>query len=54
MIIGFNAFGEEGSLVFDDRLCHTNYNKLEITKGVIDHIYVDEDITIPYSIQKIN
>ena len=52
MIIGFNAFGEENNLSFDNRLCHTNYNRLEVTGGVIDQIYVDEDITIPYSIEK--
>ena len=52
MIIGFNAFGEENNLSFDNRLCHVSYDKLEITKGVIDQIYVDEDITIPYSIEK--
>lgn len=52
MIIGFNAFGEENNLVFDDRLCHTNYNKLEISGGMIDQIYIDENITIPYSTDK--
>ena len=52
MIIGFNAFGEENNLAFDNRLCHTDYNKLEITDGMIDHIYIDEDITIPYTIEK--
>ena len=54
MIIGFNAFGEESNLAFDNRLCHTNYNKLEMTGGVIDQIYIDEDITIPYSNVKPN
>lgn len=54
MIIGFNAFGEENNLAFDDRICHLNYNKLEITKGMIDQIYIDEDITIPYSTDKPN
>ena len=54
MIIGFNAFGEENNLAFDDRICHLNYNKLEITKGMIDQIYIDEDITIPYSTVKPN
>ncbi len=52
MIIGFNAFNEDNSLVFDDRLCHTSYNRLEITNGVFDHIYIDEDIEIPYTIEK--
>ena len=52
MIIGFNSFNEDNSLVFDDRLCHTSYNRLEITNGVFDHIYIDEDIEIPYTIEK--
>lgn len=52
MIIGFNAFGEEDNLAFNNRLCHTDYSKLEITDGMIDHIYIDENITIPYSIEK--
>ncbi len=52
MIIGFNAFGEEDNLAFDNKLCHTDYNKLEITDGMIDHVYMDKDITISYSIEK--
>ena len=52
MIIGFNAFGEENNLSFNNRLCHTNYSKLEISGGVIDQIYVDENIMIPYSTDK--
>lgn len=52
MIIGFNAFGEENHLAFDNRLCHPTYNKLEITGGMIDEIYIDEDIEIPYTIEK--
>lgn len=52
MIIGFNAFMDDDSVAFDNMLCHTNYNKLEITDGMIDQIYIDEDITIPYSIIK--
>lgn len=52
MIIGFNAFGEEHNLAFDSRLFHMNYDKLEMTGGVIDHIYIDEDITVPYTVEK--
>ena len=52
MLIGFNAFGEVDNLIFDNRLCHMSYNKLEISKGMIDQIYVDEDISIPYSTEK--
>ncbi|MGJ0846653.1 hypothetical protein ACR77J_08190 [Tissierella praeacuta] len=52
MLIGFNAYGEDDNLAFDNRLCHTSYNRLEIKGGIIDQIYIDEDITIPYSTEK--
>lgn len=54
MVIGFNAFGEVNNLAFNNRLCHPTYNKLEITGGMIDEIYIDEDIEIPYTIEKPN
>lgn len=52
MIIGFNALGEEDNLVFSNKLCHMNYNKVEITGGMIDQLYIDENILIPYSTEK--
>ena len=52
MIIGFNALGEEDEMAFDSRICHTKYDKLEMYSGVIDHIYIDEDISIPHSTTK--
>ncbi len=52
LIIGFNALGEKNNIVFNNKLCHVNYNKLEITGGIIGQLYIDENTLIPYSIEK--
>lgn len=49
MLVGINFFNEENNVVFNNPLYHPNYNKLEIYDGVINQVYIDEDITIPYS-----
>lgn len=45
MIIGFNAFENQA---FDNIVCHANYNKLEVTSGILDHLYIDGNINIIY------
>lgn len=50
MLIGVDHFGRKA--VFNNRLSHLSYDKAEIYDGIIDQFYIDEDITIPYSLEK--
>lgn len=52
MFIGLDAFGTYGNMFFNHRLYHLNYDKLEMKGGLIDQIYVDKDINIPYTTEK--
>ena len=52
MFISLDFFGLDSGAVFKTRLCHPNYNSVEISNMVLDQIYIDEDITIPYSTTK--
>ena len=54
MLIGHDFFGFNNGAVFDTIFCHPSYQRLEIYDGTIDQVYIDEDITIPYSIEKPN
>ena len=38
MIVGFSSFGD---YIYEDIMYHDGYNKLEITSGLLDHLYVD-------------
>lgn len=49
MLIGINFLNEEENMVFSTPLYHQSYGKLEIYDGMIRQVYVDEDISIPYS-----
>lgn len=52
MFIGLDCFGTENGVIFDRKLYHVRYNKLQVFDGMIDQIYINEDISIPYSIDK--
>ena len=52
MLIGINFFNEENNVVFSNPLYHPSYDRLEMYDGVINQVYIDEDITIPYSSEK--
>ena len=49
MLIGIDCFEEN---LFTGKIYHFDYKKVEVYKGVIDHIYIDENINIPESIEK--
>lgn len=52
MFIGMDCFGTDDASVFDKRIYHMRYNKLQVFDGMIDQIYINEDISIPYSTVK--
>lgn len=54
MIIGYNFFGEKDSLVYKTEVCHPTYNKIELKNLTLDELFIDEDITIPCTIDKPN
>lgn len=49
MLIGYEFFN--GSC-FQTKLCFPEFKKVEISNGIYDQIYIDEDITIPYDVEK--
>lgn len=54
MIIGYSFFGTKNNLIFQTPRIHNEYNKLELSNGVYDEIYIDEDLTYDSSIIKPN
>lgn len=52
MFIDLDFFGLNEGATFKTRISHPNYYRLEAKNGIFDEIYVDENITIPYSIEK--
>lgn len=52
MILGYSAFHGKDNLVYKTNIYHPSYSKLELKNMIIDEIYIDEDITIPYTIDK--
>lgn len=54
MFIGMDILGFSEGSVFDTKIAHTEYNSLEIKGGLVDHIFVDEDIDVSDSLYKNN
>ena len=52
MILGYSMFHGKDNLVYKTNVYHPSYNKLELKNMTVDEIYIDEDITIPYTIDK--
>lgn len=52
MFIGLDCFGTQNALVFDKKVYHSRYDKLQIFDGMIDQIFITEDITVPCTIEK--
>lgn len=52
MFIGLDMFGLKDGSVLNLGVPHTSYEQLEITGGLIDDIFVDESIEIPFTIDK--
>jgi hypothetical protein len=46
MIVSLDFFGFEDGSIFDTQVAHTEYNSLEVYGGLIDHLYVDEDLNV--------
>lgn len=52
MILGYSMFHGKDNLVYKTNVYHPSYNKLELKDMTVDELYIDEDITIPYTIDK--
>ncbi len=52
MFIGLDCFGTQDALLFDKKIYHQRYEKLQIFEGMIDQVYITEDINIPLSTEK--
>lgn len=52
MILGYSMFHGKDNLVYKTNVYHPSYSKLELKNMIVDEIYIDEDITIPYTIDK--
>lgn len=52
MILGYSIFHGKDNLVYKTNVYHPSYSKLELKNMIVDEIYIDEDITIPYTIDK--
>lgn len=52
MIIGTDFFGMDDGIMFNTVTIHTEYNSLESYFGLLDHLYVDQDITVFSDIEK--
>lgn len=52
MFIGYDFFGLDDGVVFDNVLSHRKYDNIEVYEGIIDQLYIDEDVTIPYTTEK--
>lgn len=49
MLVGLDFFEDD---LFTGKIYHFDYKRVEVYKGVIDHIYIDENINIPKSVEK--
>ena len=49
MILGIFNVSWKDNLVYKTNVYHPSYNKLELKNMVVDELYIDEDITIPYN-----
>lgn len=52
MILGYNVFGMKGNEVYKTQIHHSSYSQLNLSNMTLDEIFVDEDITIPYTVDK--
>lgn len=52
MILGYSMFHGKDNLVYKTNVYHPSYNKIELKNMIVDEIYIDEDITIPYTTDK--
>lgn len=52
MIVGMDFFNYEDGAVFNNIVIHPSYTSLEAYRGLLDHLYVDNDITVPEGIEK--
>lgn len=52
MIIGYNFFGEENNLIYKTEIYHPSYNKIELKNLTLDELFIDEDVTIPCTVNK--
>lgn len=52
MFIAYDIFGFNESSIMNTQLAHSQYGNLNITGGVIDDIFIDRDITIPFTTTK--
>mgnify|MGYP000889803743 CR=1 FL=1 len=54
MILGYSMFHGKDNLVYKTNVYHPSYNKLELKNMTVDELYIDEDIAIPFTIDKPN
>lgn len=52
MIIGYNFFNDPDSTVFDTQYGMSTFNKTELSNGIYDEYYIDEDIEVDNSTDK--
>ena len=52
MILGYSMFHGKDNLVYKTNVYHPSYSKIELKNMTVDELYIDEDITIPYTIDK--
>lgn len=52
MIIGYNFFNDSDSTVFDTQYGMTKFTKTELSNGVFDEYYIDENIEVGNSTDK--